>query len=93
MQFFRLELHSKFASIDIFPEDLTDFRNYILNHRFSLHPSQPLGGGWATKNEGWTKKIEGRAKKYEGRAKNQTFAKDLFVVDPFTGPKLFRPKT
>lgn len=33
------------------------------------------------------------AKKYEGRAKNQTFAKDLFVVDPFTGPKLFRPKT
>ena len=62
MQFFRLELHSKFASIDIFPEDLTDFRNYILNHRFSLHPSQPLGGGWATKNEGWTKKLKGGQK-------------------------------
>ena len=47
MQFFRLE-HRKFAPTDIFPDFSTDifqdFRNYILKHRFSLHPFQLLVG-------------------------------------------------
>ena len=42
--------HVKFASIDIFSEHLTPFQNYIFKHRFTLHPSQYLGGCIPQKN-------------------------------------------
>ena len=57
------------------------FWNYILNHRFSLHPSHPLRG-WAAKN------LEGCNKKMKPICVSEIrhFPRSSLLLKPFKGP-------